>query len=339
MISKKISIPLQIIQHPLFYEKGLTLEILRTDKTDAVISGNKWFKLKYNLLEAKKQGYKTLLSFGGPYSNHLHALATAGKASNFNTIGIIRGEQHLPLNPTLSDITDQGMKLYYVNRKTYRNKHLPEVIEQIKQLVIEDDPFDERMHAGQFYLVPEGGTNKLAVLGASEISSFIPDDADYVCVPCGTGGTIAGIISGLSLQISIAQKNTLQQENKIKPKLLGFPAMKGGHFLEQIISTLLMEECLTKERLSTTHVSWELLYDWHFGGFGKINKTLALFIRDFEKNYAVDLDPVYTAKMMYAIVSMAEKDFFPRGSKIIAIHTGGLQGKRGMEQQINTLLS
>lgn len=340
MLSKKILIPLQSIQHPLFAAKGLTLEILRTDKTDPVISGNKWFKLKHNLLEAKKQGCKTLLSFGGPYSNHLHALAAAGKVYHFNTIGIIRGEQHLPLNPTLSDITDQGMKLYYVNRKTYRNKHLPEVIEQFKQLVIEDDPFDEGKHAGQFYLVPEGGTNKLAVLGASEISSFIPDDADYVCVPCGTGGTIAGIISGLSWQKSIAH----QQESKIKPKILGFPAMKGGQFLEQIVSNLLTEqclteECLTEEKHSSTQAPWELLYDWHFGGFGKINETLALFIHDFEKKYAVDLDPVYTAKMMYAIVSLAEKDFFHRGSKIIAVHTGGLQGKRGMEQQINTLIS
>ena len=324
MLTKKISIPLQTIQHPLFAKKDLTLEILRTDKTDPVISGNKWFKLKYNLMAAKQQGYTTLLSFGGPYSNHLHALARAGKTEGFNTIGIIRGEQHLPLNPTLSDITAQGMKLYYINRKTYRNKHLPEVIDQIRQLVIDDDPFSESGQTGQFYLVPEGGTNKLAVAGASEIALFIPKSSNYVCVPCGTGGTIAGIISGLSLK-----KDSTKQIN-----VMGFPALKGARFLEQVINNLIKEQ-----NTSVSNVPWELLYDWDFGGFGKINKILALFIQDFEKKYSLELDPIYTAKMMYAIVSMVEKDFFPVGSRIIAVHTGGLQGKRGMEQKINALLS
>lgn len=326
MLTKKISIPLQLIQHPLFAEKGLTLEILRTDQIDPVISGNKWFKLKPNLLEAKQQGHKTLLSFGGPYSNHLHSLAAAGKADHFNTIGIIRGEQHLPLNPTLSDITKQGMKLYYVNRQTYRNKHLPEVIEQLKQLITEDDPFNQGRHAGQFYLLPEGGTNKLAVTGAAEIAAFIPGDADYICVPCGTGGTIAGIIAGLSIstQVKTNQKQTV----------LGFPAMKGAQFLEPIIADLIKEQ-----KRPATQVLWKLLYDWSFGGFGRINAALALFIDDFEKKYPVELDPVYTAKMMYAIVSMVEKEFFPRGSRIIAVHTGGLQGKRGMQQRIQALLS
>ena len=326
MLTKKVSIPLQLIQHPLFAEKGLTLEILRTDKTDPVISGNKWFKLKHNLLEAKQQGHKTLLSFGGPYSNHLHALAAAGKADHFNTIGIIRGEQHLPLNPTLSDITEQGMKLYYINRQTYRNKHLPEVIEQLKQLIADDDPFNEGPHARQFYLVPEGGTNKLAVSGAAEIAPFIPEDADYICVPCGTGGTIAGIIAGLSTSTEV--------KNRRRQSILGYPAMKGAQFLEPIIAGLIEEQ-----NLPTTPVLWKLFYDWNFGGFGKINEALALFIDDFEKKYPVELDPIYTAKMMYGIVSMAEKEFFPRGSRIIAVHTGGLQGKRGMQQKIQTLLS
>jgi 1-aminocyclopropane-1-carboxylate deaminase/D-cysteine desulfhydrase-like pyridoxal-dependent ACC family enzyme len=302
---------------------------LRTDQTDPIISGNKWFKLKHNLIKAKQLGHTTLLSFGGPYSNHLHALATAGKVNHFNTIGIIRGEQRLPLNPTLADISRQGMKLYYINRKTYRNKHLPEVIEQLKQLVTGDDPFNEGERANQFYLLPEGGTNKLAVKGASEIASFIPEDADYVCVPCGTGGTFAGIIAG----IMTANKSE-QSSPSVKPKLLGFPAMKGGQFLEAVISDL-----ITEQNIKTRSTSWELLYDWHFGGFGKINVTLAHFIHDFEKKYSLELDPIYTAKMMYGIVSMVEQDFFPQGSKIVAVHTGGLQGKRGMEQKINSLLS
>ncbi|MCW8930741.1 MAG: 1-aminocyclopropane-1-carboxylate deaminase/D-cysteine desulfhydrase [Gammaproteobacteria bacterium] len=331
MLTKKLSIPLQNIQHPLLEEKKVRLDILRTDKTDPIISGNKWFKLKYNLIEAQKQACTTLLSFGGPFSNHLHALATAGKAYHFNTIGIIRGEQHLPLNPTLSDLVKQEMKLYFVDRKTYRNKHLPEVIEQISQMVLKDDPFKEGKLADKFYLVPEGGTNKLAVIGASEIASFIPNETNYVCVPCGTGGTMTGIIKGLADLQHCQNKLT---QNKLEPVILGFPAMKGGQFLEQVINDLLMEQnILTKQE------AWELIYDWHFGGFGKINKTLAEFMDDFEKKYSLELDPIYTAKMMYAIVSMLEMDFFPRGSRIVAIHTGGLQGKRGMEQRIKSLLS
>ena len=330
MLTKKPSIPLQRIQHPLFQDKGLTLDLLRIDKTDPIISGNKWFKLKYNLIEARHQGLSTLVSFGGPYSNHLHALASAGKANHFNTIGIIRGEPHLPLNPTLSDVKEQDMALYYIDRKTYRSKHLPKVIKSIKQLIAKEDPFNEGDKADQFYLVPEGGTNQLAVKGASEIASFIPHDANFICVPCGTGGTIAGIITGLSLNSSI----------KIPPQktILGFPAMKGGHFLQQVIQELINEH-LQPTAINHSQVSWKLINDWHFGGFGKINKALALFIQDFEKKCSIELDPIYTAKMMYGIVSMIEDDFFPRGSKIIAVHTGGLQGKRGMEDKINSLLT
>ncbi len=321
MLTKTLTIPIQKIQHPIFIKNKLILEVLRTDKTDPVISGNKWFKLKYNLIEAKEQGYTTLMSFGGPYSNHLHALATAGKANGFNTIGIIRGEEHLPLNPTLSDVTQQGMKLYYINRKMYRNKHTPQVLEQLKQMITKARPFS---NSEPYYLVPEGGTNATAIKGAAEIASFIPDNTDFICVPCGTGGTAAGIISGVSSLNS--------SENSQKKTILGFPAMKGGEFLEQTIHSYLSNDL-------SPLTSWQLLYDWHFGGFGKINKTLALFIEDFEQKYSIDLDPIYTAKMMYAIVSMAKNDYFPEGSKIVVIHTGGLQGKRGMKQKMINLCS
>jgi 1-aminocyclopropane-1-carboxylate deaminase/D-cysteine desulfhydrase-like pyridoxal-dependent ACC family enzyme len=311
------------------------------DQTDPIISGNKWFKLKYNIAEAKKNHYTSLLSFGGPYSNHLHALAAAGKANGFNTIGIIRGEQHLPLNPTLSDITKEGMKLYYINRETYRNKQSIEVIEQIKAMIYKDDPFNEYQQADQFYLVPEGGTNTLALQGASEIASYIPDNSHYVCIPCGTGGTMAGLITGLT--------NNHKSNNASLPSLpqiLGFAAMKGGGFLEKTIAQLLAQytcseqanSIRTSNRIEQRPI-WEILCDWHFGGFGKIDKALALFIEAFEQKYSIELDPIYTAKMMYAIVALAEDNYFPVGSNIIAVHTGGLQGKRGMEQRYQALLS
>jgi 1-aminocyclopropane-1-carboxylate deaminase len=306
----------------------MTLDILRTDATDPFISGNKWFKLKYNLIEAQQQNQHTLVSFGGAYSNHLHALASAAKAENFNAIGIIRGEQQLPLNPTLHDVTAQGMKLYYIDRKTYQNKHLPEVIEQIRQMIIKDDPFSMKQRADEFYLVPEGGTNQLAVQGASEIASFIPDDNDFVCLACGTGGTFAGVLHGL-----------MQKKSATSSTLLGFPAMKGGQFLEAIINDLLEQQIQNDSAPPSKTIEWQLLTDWSFGGFAKMNKELALFIQDFEKKYPLKLDPIYTAKMMYAIVSLAEMDFFPHGSRIIAIHTGGLQGRRGMKERIQTLLA
>ncbi len=327
----KHDIPLQALYNQSLTDKDLSLLVLRSDQIDPVISGNKWFKLKHNLLKAQQQGYQTLLSFGGPYSNHLHALAAAGKAHQFNTIGVIRGEEHLPLNPTLADIVAQGMKLYYINRISYRNKHTPEVINRLKTMIAEDDPFFDRhksakQRASNFFLLPEGGTNDLAVKGAAEIASFIPENTDYVCVPCGTGGTIAGIINGLNTS------------GRHQTRVLGFAALKGGQFLEQTISHLLFERESGQTKL-TTRVIWQLLHDYHFGGFGKINQSLALFIHDFEKKYPIALDPIYTAKMMYAIVSLIEEDFFPKGSKIVAVHTGGLQGRRAMEQKIQTLIA
>ncbi len=315
-------IPLERVEHPLFRKQNIRLDMLRIDKTDPLISGNKWFKLKYNLAEAKKQKHHTLLSFGGPYSNHLHALASAATQYNFNSIGIIRGEQQLPLNPTLADVTAQGMKLYYIDRKSYRNKHQPDTISRIKAEIENNDPFNIGSLAGQFYLLPEGGTNSLAVTGAAEIVRFIPDTTDYVCVSCGTGGTMAGIISGLS------------HRHNSHCKVLGFPAMKGGQFLQAFI-----EQLLSRQNLSSNTIPWQLFYQWSFGGFGKLNRQLAVFLDDFEQKYQIDLDPIYTAKMMYAIVSMAEANFFSPGSRIVAIHTGGLQGRRGMHNKLQGLLT
>lgn len=316
-------VALQTIYNPSLTEKELSLYVLRTDQIDPAISGNKWFKLKHNLIDAKQQGYKTLVSFGGPYSNHLYALSAAGKLYQFNTVGIIRGEEHLPLNPTLSDLKARGMKLYYINRSTYRNKHQPEIIEKLKTMIAEDTP---GLLTDEMYLLPEGGTNKLAVKGASEIVSFIPEDTDFICVPCGTGGTIAGMIYGLCTS------------GRDKTRVLGFPAVKGSQFLLQRIETMLQSLQFSAQQINPAIV-WELFHDYHFGGFGKINQTLALFIDEFEKKHSVELDPIYTAKMMYGIVNLIENNFFPKGSKIIAVHTGGLQGKRGMAEKIQKLIA
>jgi 1-aminocyclopropane-1-carboxylate deaminase len=318
-VKLKKPIPLDCISHPLLIEKGISLEVLRIDQSDPIVSGNKWFKLKYNLLQAKQEGFKTLLSFGGPFSNHLHALAAAGKAQQFNTIGIIRGEEHLPLNPTLSDAVNNGMKLYYVDRKTYRKKHLPEVNDLIVSNIIAAQTTENDLKKENIYIIPEGGTNELAIKGAAEIVSFIPQSADFICLACGTGGTLAGVLSAVN------------QSNKHHARILGFPALKGAEFLHEHILSLLSQDTIT--------TSWQLFYNYHFGGFGKLNHQLVQFMQQFETDHAIELDPIYTAKMLFAVFDLIECNFFPKGSRIIAIHTGGIQGKRGMQHKIQSLLN
>ena len=193
-----MEIKTQEISLPLLKEKEIKLFIKRTDQTHQHISGNKWYKLKYNLIEAKKQGFKTLLTFGGAYSNHIAATACATKENGFKSIGVIRGEEHLPLNPTLQFAKEQGMHIHYVSRSDYREKTTPDFLEKLK------------VQFSDFYLIPEGGSNELAIQGTAEILDA-NDTHDFVCCAVGTGGTIVGIIN--------ASTN--------KQTVIGFPAIKG----------------------------------------------------------------------------------------------------------------
>lgn len=279
--------------------------IKREDLIHPTISGNKWRKLKYNLIEAEKLNMKTLLTFGGAFSNHIHAVSSAGKLFNFNTIGIIRGEKHLPLNPTLEDASYNGMVLHYIDRSSYRKKNERYLIDQLHE------------QFGEFYLIPEGGTNNFAVKGCGEIIEQIDIDYDYIATACGTGGTISGLICVLN-------------GNK---KIIGVPVLKGAKFLEKDISTL------TKQYSNTSFSNWNLNYDFHFGGYAKISKELILFINHFEELNSIRLDPIYTGKLMFGINEMVKNKELPKGSTIIVIHTGGLQGIAGMQNKIDKLLS
>ena len=176
--------PIVLIKDPMLEEKGVELWLKREDLNHPVVSGNKYRKLNYNLIEARKQGHRKLLTFGGAYSNHIYAVAGAGKELGFETIGVIRGEEHLPMNPTLSFAKEQGMRFHYMDRSTYRNKNSEDVINLLKQLY------------GEFYLIPEGGTNELALKGCAELAQEIDVDYDILCCPVGTGGTLAGLIIG-----------------------------------------------------------------------------------------------------------------------------------------------
>jgi len=291
----------QIINLKLLDEKGIKLCVKREDEIHPFISGNKYRKLKYNLTKAKEQHCHTLLSFGGAYSNHISALSYAGKKHGFKTIGIIRGEElgqdfaHLlQTNPTLRFAHENGMQFKFVSREIYRRKEKSDFLHDLK------------LEFGDFYLIPEGGTNALAVKGCEEILTSDDTEFDYICVSVGTGGTISGLIN------SASERQTI----------LGFPSLKGA-FLQEII-----EEKTNKSE------NWKLMHSYHFGGYAKINEILISFINDFYQQTTIPLDPIYTGKMMFGIMDLIKKNFFERNSSILAIHTGGLQGIEGMNQRL-----
>ncbi len=272
----------------IVFPDGIVLYIKREDLLHPEVSGNKFRKLKYNIKEALLLGYDSILTFGGAFSNHIAATAAAGKIYNIETIGIIRGDElknGFSNNPTLLKAEKDGMKFKFISRTDYRNK--------TSQL------FLESLHAefGNFYLVPEGGTNELAIRGTEEILKTSDDEFDYICCAVGTGGTIAGIINS----------------SKAHQKVIGFPALKGDFLYNDI-------------KNYTTKENWTLNLDYHFGGYAKYNQELLRFIIDFENNTKIQLDPIYTGKLVFGIFDQIRKGKFEPNSKILAIHTGGLQG-------------
>lgn len=291
----------QKIDSPLLAGWDGELFIKREDQIHPFISGNKYRKLKYNLMAAKESGASLLLTFGGAYSNHLSALSYAGKKYGFETIGIVRGDelkenldQVLQENQTLKFARENGMQFKFISRSDYRTKNSASFLRALKE------------EFGDFYLVPEGGTNDLAIKGCEEILNHEDHIFDYICVSVGTGGTISGLIN------SAADHQTV----------LGFPSLKGD-FLNQEISWH-----------TEAKKDWILMDEYHFGGYAKINEKLISFINQFYRQTNIPLDPVYTGKMMYGIFDLVQKNYFKEKSKILAIHTGGLQGIQGMNQRL-----
>ncbi len=277
-----------------FTSAGIELFIKRDDLIHPYISGNKWRKLKYNLVEAKKQGHHTLLTFGGAFSNHIAAVAAAGKVFTFNTIGIIRGEE--VSNPTLDKATEDGMKLHFISRREYRQKDVPEYIQQLQQ------------RFGEFYHTPEGGTNALALKGVHELHHEIRDPFDYIACAAGTGGTIAGLAL-----------------NRHPAKFIGVNVLKGDF----------MEAEVRKWQPKGEIDIWN---GYHFGGYAKFKQEFIDFIRYFHTETGVKLDPVYTGKLAFALADQARAGYFKEGSRILMVHTGGLQGIAGFESRFRTIL-
>lgn len=284
----------QPLDHPLLAEKGIELAIKRLDLVHPSISGNKFYKLKYNLEEALSGSFRQILTFGGAYSNHIYATAEAANAANLKSIGIIRGERVAPLNPTLAHAESLGMGLHFIDRSTYRLKENASFLTNL----------GERF--GAFYLIPEGGTNQLAIRGTSEILESADLLYSHIATCIGTGGTFAGLAQSLCE----------------RQQLLGFSALKGNFIRNEV------NELLEHHQVSSAG-DLQIFDQFHFGGYGKYNQELIDFIWWFFESFGIVLDPIYTGKMMAGIFKLMAQDFFPKGSKILAIHSGGLQGNIG----------
>lgn len=286
----------QIINLPILREKNVLLSIKREDLIHPFISGNKFRKLKYNLIEAKKEGHDTLLTYGGAFSNHIAATAYAGSEAKMKTIGIIRGQELRSKwheNPTLKFAQQQSMQFHFLSREAYREKTDPAELKKLEALF------------GRFYMLPEGGSNRLAVKGCEEILTTKDLQFDAICAAVGTGATLAGISNAAGSEQSV----------------LGFPALKGDFLKEDI-------------RKFVHKGNWKLQTDYHFGGYAKVTRELIDFINRFKQETQVPLDPIYTGKLLYGILDMVKKDRFKPNSKVLAIHTGGLQGRVGMNMKL-----
>lgn len=282
--------PLQIVQLPLFTEHGVRVYMKRDDLLHPFVSGNKWRKLKYNLREAERLGFKRLVTFGGAYSNHIAAVAAAGQAMGFETLGIIRGDElHADSNQTLQFASHSGMHLQFVSRTAYRDKEL--LISQF---------------GDNSYFLPEGGSNQLAIKGVrevvEEIQSQLAAPVDYFCSAFGTGGTSAGLLSATVSAKVLVFSSLKIKKREVEAHLAAFVPLHNK--------------------------TWEIFTDYHFGGYGKETEELNQFIDDFELKTTIPLEQVYTGKMMYGVVDLVRKGYFNQGDVVVVLHSGGLQGKR-----------
>ena len=289
---------IQKIDHPELTKREIQLYIKREDELHPVISGNKMRKLKYNLKAAKAQNKKTLLTFGGAFSNHLLATAAAAKEHNFKAVGVVRGDElaNQNLNPTLAKAVEYGMQLRFVSRDYYKN------------LTQQNAELPAQLNGSDVYVIPEGGANELAVQGCQEILTESDSDFNFIFCAAGTGTTMAGIAKSI----------------KAHQKIIGVASLRDTGLKRRIADLSEQSE-------------FELLDEYHLGGYAKINSDYIHFLNDFYRQTKVLLDPIYTGKMMYAIFDKVNFGNFDKESQILAIHTGGLQGIQGMNQRLHRL--
>jgi len=295
----ELHLPIQSINDELFERNGVSVDILRLDQTDGLISGNKWFKLKYNILNAKLERKTQLLTFGGAYSNHIHAVAAAGERWGFETLAFIRGEETLPLNPTLNSCKQMKMKFHYVSREEYRLRHIAQYIEEIQKKYPEA------------YIIPEGGTNSLAIKGSGEIWNHIPAGYHFVVVAGGTGGTAAGINKKKKRETTIMVVQVLKADNYLARQI------KNYFDIYRYYET----------------APYEVLDEYHAGGYAHFNDEVIETADKLKEEQGITLDYVYTAKVYFALRDLTAKRRFPPGAKVLMLHTGGLQGNLGFAER------
>lgn len=288
-------VPLQRLHDPLLQAQGVAVSVLRLDLIHPWVSGNKWFKLRLSLEQARQLRRHTLLSFGGAWSNHLLALAAAGREFGFATIGLVRGEVLRPLNPVLQAAEDFGMTLVPVDRTRYRHKHTA--------------GFLRELHAewGDVHVIPEGGASLEGVLGSMEIADSVHwsdplASARIVTLACATGTTLAGLVAGLGEEVRVDATLVLKGEDLISAQVSDWLA-------------------LLPQR---PHAAWQVLADWHCGGYARSTPELLQFISRFGELTGVRLEPVYSGKMMWSLYSRIARGDIPAGAEVIAIHTGGI---------------
>jgi 1-aminocyclopropane-1-carboxylate deaminase len=284
------SITTDTLCSPLLIEKGLTMDILRLDKIHPLISGNKWFKLRYYLETAKTTGKKTVLTFGGAWSNHILATAAACRLYGLNSIGIIRGEEAALLSPTLQQVKEMGMQLFFLNREDYRKKKIPAAIEDTDH-----------------YPIPEGGYGVPGAEGAARIAGhFTKNNYTHICCAAGTGTMAAGLLKTATGGTIITAISVLKNNTVLEKNIMDLFAGTGG-----------------KDHPAA---SLQVIHDYHFGGYAKYKPELVDFMNEFFRQTNIPTDFVYTAKTFFAANALARQDFFPAGSRLLLVHSGGLQG-------------
>lgn len=295
---------LQKISHPLFDKYQVEVKVKRDDLLHNIISGNKWRKLKYNIEKLKEGNYHGALTFGGSYSNHIHAFAYACKLNNIPCIGVIRGEAQYANNFTLGWARHWGMQCHFVDRKTYRRRFETDFITELNALY------------PNYFVIPEGGSNALAIPGVAEVVAELNQQADFdtLMTPVGSGGTLAGLISG----DSVAKRK--------QHKILGIAVLKQADYLVKEIKALLPKSALQ-------HTNWQLLTQFHRGGYSKFSTLDAERIIEFNQQTGVTFEPVYSGKMILALLDLLAQGYFKPQERIVLLHTGGLQGLGGMIEQ------
>jgi 1-aminocyclopropane-1-carboxylate deaminase len=300
----------RLITQQLIANDEYRVDVLRLDLVHPQISGNKWFKLKLNLEEALKQGKTTLLTFGGAHSNHIAATAFAAAKSGLKSIGVIRGEVQNAGNSTLSKANELGMQLHFVDRETYKSKNDIAFLQTLKQKF------------GDFYLVPEGGNNILGAMGCKAIAEPFPE-YNYLLCACGTGTTFAGMMSGKQKHQVLVGINVLKGENQLVLDV------------NQMLNNLRQEmEVMGNEVLESKQVEQSCITDrYAFTGYAGFDQSLIDFKADFEREYKLPLDHVYTIKLFYAAFDLLKTKKFTKGTSVLIVHSGGLQGNAGFEKR------